>query len=486
MTAFRSAPQRPLAAAHREALSASVIVDLCRASEALLLLAAGGFACLFMARTGHALPAGLILVVSFVGVSLAAFVLVRRDAYRMVRLLAPKTQIATVAMAISSGAAAMAACLLLLDVPLLDAIAEPVAWGAVSAAILAAFRFAVSAPLRQAQREGRLARRVAVVGVNDFSRSFIEQAREDPSVTVVGLYDDRLTRLPPVVRGVSICGTVADLLAHSRQQPIDAIVVALPLSAPARIAELQRQLASAVADIYVTTDVAGLRYSGAQFASLGGNPVVSVGHRPMKDWAALQKSAFDRLVSLLLLLLGMPFLVVIGVIIRLDSPGPALVRQQRHGFNNRLFTMFKFRTMTVQGRQPGDEAIQATRGDNRITRVGGVLRRLSLDELPQLLNVLRGDMSLVGPRPHLPTTRAGDRLFHDVVPEYDTRHRVKPGITGWAQIHGLRGETRTEAQIEQRVTYDLYYISHWSMGLDLWILLKTFMNEIVSRSGNAY
>ncbi|MEJ1978978.1 MAG: exopolysaccharide biosynthesis polyprenyl glycosylphosphotransferase [Acetobacteraceae bacterium] len=469
-----------------ETLSASVIVDLCRAGEAVLLLLSGAAAWSFMGRIGTPLPLGLVAVVTFVGFCLAEFVLARRSAYRMAHLLAPRTQVVAVALAILTGGAAMAACLLLLGLKPSSALAESAAWGVASAETLAVFRFAAGAQLRHAQRQGRLARRVAIVGVNDFSLSFVEQARNDPSVTVIGLYDDRSTRLPSALQGVSICGSVADLLAHSRQQLIDAIVVALPLTAPDRIAELQRQLASVVADIYVTTDVAGLRYPGAQFTSLGPTPVIAVASRPMKDWAALQKLAFDWTVSLVLLVAGLPFLAVIALVIRLDSPGPVIVRQQRHGFNNRLFTMFKFRTMHTRGRRPGDDAIQATRGDARVTRIGGVLRRLSLDELPQLVNVLLGDMSLVGPRPHLPTTRAGDRLFHDVVPEYDTRHRVKPGITGWAQIHGLRGETRTEAQIEQRVAYDLYYISHWSMGLDLRIILKTILNEIISRSGNAY
>ncbi len=477
-----SAPE-PL---HRETLSTRVIIDLCRAGDTLLLLAAGWVAWAVTARMGVALPAGMVAVVTCVGVSIALRVLMHRRGYGMEALLMPKGRVVPGVSAVLGGTAAMMVCLLLLGASPNVAFGEPVVWACASLAALAAFRFGVSGPLRGAQRGGRLARRIAVVGVNDFSRSFVEQARKDPSVTVVGLYDDRMTRLPPVVQGVSIQGTVADLLAHSRQQPIDAIVLAMPLSAPERIAEMQRQLASAVADIYVTTDVAGLRYSGAQFASLGRNPVVRVGSRPMNDWAAVQKAVFDRVTSLILLLAAAPVMAAIALVIRLDSPGPVLVRQQRHGFNNRLFTMLKFRTMYVQGRRPDDEAVQATKGDPRVTRVGAVLRRLSLDELPQLVNVLLGDMSLVGPRPHLPATRAGDRLFHDVVPEYDTRHRVKPGITGWAQIHGLRGETRTEAQIEQRVAYDLYYISHWSLGLDFRILLKTFLNEIVSRSGNAY
>jgi len=167
------------------------------------------------------------------------------------------------------------------------------------------------------------------------------------------------------------------------------------------------------------------------------------------------------------------------LLIKLDSPGPVLFRQPRLGFNNVMFTVYKFRTM-----QHGAADLladkQTTRGDPRITRVGRILRKLSLDELPQLFNVLGGSMSLVGPRPHAPNTKAGDTLFHDAVAEYALRHRVKPGITGWAQVSGWRGETKTLEQIEQRVACDLYYIDNWSLKFDIRIIFLTLVREINS------
>jgi len=208
--------------------------------------------------------------------------------------------------------------------------------------------------------------------------------------------------------------------------------------------------------------------------------VVLIGERPLKDWRAAKKAAFDIVVGSLALLILSPLLLLIALAIRIDSSGPVLFRQPRLGFNNRLFTCYKFRTMH-HGMTDllGDR--QATRGDARVTRLGKWLRALSLDELPQLLNVLKGDMSLVGPRPHPPNTKADDKLFGDVVAKYAFRHRVKPGITGWAQVNGWRGETRTVEQIENRVACDLAYIENWSIWFDLRIMLLTITREILSR-----
>jgi lipopolysaccharide/colanic/teichoic acid biosynthesis glycosyltransferase len=165
-------------------------------------------------------------------------------------------------------------------------------------------------------------------------------------------------------------------------------------------------------------------------------------------------------------------LLLVAAAIKLDSPGPLLFRQRRIGFGNQPFECLKFRTMYHHMTDALADR-QTTRGDPRITRVGKWLRRLSLDELPQLLNVLGGEMSIVGPRPHAPNTKAGDKLFQDTVADYARRHRVKPGITGWAQVNGWRGETSTEREIEQRVLHDLYYIQNWSLGWDFRILVLT-------------
>ena len=208
--------------------------------------------------------------------------------------------------------------------------------------------------------------------------------------------------------------------------------------------------------------------------------LVGLTRRPLKDWDAFAKRAFDLLVGGALLLATAPVMLAIALLIKLDSPGPVFFRQKRYGFNNRTIDVLKFRTMFHHARDPfGDRLTQ--RGDARITSIGALLRRTSLDELPQLLNVMRGEMSLVGPRPHALHAKAADRLYGDVVDGYARRHRVKPGITGWAQVNGWRGETRTEAQIENRVAHDLYYIENWSIGLDLKILVLTLWREMRSQ-----
>jgi len=182
-------------------------------------------------------------------------------------------------------------------------------------------------------------------------------------------------------------------------------------------------------------------------------------------------------------MLAAPLMLAIAAIIKVDSPGPVFFKQKRYGFNNRLITVWKFRTMHWD-RTDGDAEIQTTKNDPRVTRVGKFLRRTSLDEIPQLINVLLGDMSLVGPRPHAIATKAAGKLFEEVVEEYTARHRVKPGITGWAQVNGWRGETDTGEQIQQRVRHDLYYIDNWSIPFDLKILLLTAFVVLLRK--NAY
>ena len=202
---------------------------------------------------------------------------------------------------------------------------------------------------------------------------------------------------------------------------------------------------------------------------------------PVDEWQRKQKTVFDCLVATCMLLLLAPFLVAVALLIALDSPGPVLFRQARTGLNNRPFMILKFRTMHHSMADALAEQ-QTTRNDPRVTRIGGMLRRLSIDELPQLLNVLRGDMSLVGPRPHAPNTKAAGQLFTDVVLNYALRHQVKPGITGWAQVNGWRGETKTVEEIQARVDHDLHYIQNWSMAFDVKIMLLTLLREVRSKT----
>ena len=240
-------------------------------------------------------------------------------------------------------------------------------------------------------------------------------------------------------------------------------------------------MSSTVSDIVLTTGLSGLEVTRAQFAGIGRNPVVMVREAPLKDWRAFEKGLLDYSVGILALLILSPVLLFTAIAIKLDSPGPVLFRQPRMGFNNRLFLCYKFRSMHHKMADLLADT-QTSRGDPRVTRVGRIIRKLSVDELPQLLNVLNGTMSLVGPRPHAPNTKAADQLFSEVVQQYATRHRVKPGITGWAQVNGWRGETATVEQIEQRVACDLFYIENWSVGFDLKIMLMTVLREVASRN----
>jgi putative colanic acid biosynthesis UDP-glucose lipid carrier transferase len=213
-----------------------------------------------------------------------------------------------------------------------------------------------------------------------------------------------------------------------------------------------------------------------------GVPLLDVLQRPFSRWGYLVKTLEDYVLGALLLIAVAPLMLIIAIAVRLDTPGPVLFRQQRYGFNNRTIQVLKFRTMRDQvGETRADQAVQATRHDPRLTRVGRWLRRTSLDELPQLLNVLRGEMSIVGPRPHMV---AHNEKYASLIDSYLGRHRVKPGITGWAQVNGLRGETDTLEKMERRIQYDLDYIEQWSLAFDLRIIARTMLVGFVHQ--NAY
>jgi lipopolysaccharide/colanic/teichoic acid biosynthesis glycosyltransferase len=212
---------------------------------------------------------------------------------------------------------------------------------------------------------------------------------------------------------------------------------------------------------------------------VGTVPVPGVVDRPLKDWRAVAKWMEGKLLGSLLLIFVGPLMALTAILIKLDSPGPVLFVQKRFGFNNEVIGVLKFRTMHIDRADPSG-AQRTVRNDPRVTRLGRILRWLSFDELPQLINVIRGDMSLVGPRPHAVAMKAGDRLYGEAVERYLHRHRVKPGITGWAHVSGLRGEVDTLEKAHARVAHDLYYIEHWSPWLDLKILLKTVGNSCLA------
>ncbi len=476
----RRSPLRRRSRGDTGRLSPRVIVNIIQAADLLVLLAAGLFVKVELKALYATRSDGPLILATISASVVTAILLWRAHAYVLPSLHLVSTQLRLLAFPLLAGTGALAASFFLMG----DVAAAfrdwPLAWFLNSAVLLMMSRCVLGRLLRRWARAGRLARRVAVVGVGDFSREFVSRLRNDPQAyTIVGLYDDRSSRIPARQEDIEVRGTVSDLLTRSRQERIDVIAIALPLSAVDRIAVILDQIGSAVADVCLTTDLAGLRYTGSEFSAVGSNPVVLVKELPLKDWRAAKKLTFDTVLGSMLLLGLSPLLALVAVLIRLDSRGPVLFRQPRLGFNNRLFTCYKFRTMHDEMTDVMADQ-QTRRNDPRVTRVGKWLRRFSIDELPQLLNVLRGNMSLVGPRPHAPHTKAADQLYADVVAKYAVRHRVKPGITGWAQVNGWRGETKSVEQIENRVACDLSYIDNWSVWFDLRILFLTIVREILN------
>jgi Undecaprenyl-phosphate glucose phosphotransferase len=280
--------------------------------------------------------------------------------------------------------------------------------------------------------------------------------------------------------GHTLQGTVDDLINDVRRRRIDVVIVALPLAAARRLSEVMSKLRLVPVDVRLAVDKFGFQLKDSSVSHLGGLTFLDAIDKPLRDWRWIVKDVEDWVLSALILILAAPVMMIIALLIRLDSPGSVLFRQKRYGFNNQLIEVFKFRTMYQHASDPNGE--QLTRHeDPRITRIGALLRRTSIDELPQFINVLRGEMSIVGPRPHATAAKAGGLLYREAVKAYDARHRVKPGITGWAQVNGWRGETETVEQITKRVEHDLYYIEHWSLLLDLRIIARTIPVALSSR-----
>jgi len=354
-------------------------------------------------------------------------------------------------------------------------------------ALLMSERFALAAFVRGLAREGKLDRRTVIVGGGPAAEPVLRalSAQSDGELRILGIFDDRgEQRSPDVVAGFPKLGTVDELVEFARHTRLDLVVFTLPIAAEERLLGMLRKLWVLPIDIRLAAYSNKLRFRPRSYSYLGDVPVIDLFDKPIADWDVFAKSVFDRVVGALLLLALSPLMGLIALLVKLDSRGPALFRQTRYGFNNEKIEIYKFRSMYVERLDP-QARILVTRGDPRVTRVGRIIRKTSLDELPQLFNVVfKGDLSLVGPRPHAPHARAAERLYDDVVDGYFARHRVKPGITGWAQINGWRGETDTPEKIQKRVEHDLVYIENWSLLRDVYILALTPFALL--KSENAY
>ena len=342
-------------------------------------------------------------------------------------------------------------------------------WSASVLVCIISLRFAASSFVRRMTREGgAFARRVAVVGATSLGMKFASYATQSPAgISIVGVYDAGLVNNGDSSQGDSD-GDLNDLAFAARNGDVDDIVIAVPRASGEEMQKLVRRLSILPVSIAICPNIHWLDHLGGAIADVGGVRVLSLYRRPLESWGGVIKTIEDYVLGALALVLLSPVMLVIAAAIKLQGKGPILFAQQRHGFNNAVFRVYKFRTMTVA--EDGETVTQEKPGDARITPLGKILRRYSLDELPQLINVIKGEMSLVGPRPH---ALSHNHQYARAIENYSGRHKVKPGITGWAQVNGFRGETSENEQMADRVRYDLAYVDNWSLWFDIKILLMT-------------
>ncbi|SFV34862.1 Undecaprenyl-phosphate glucose phosphotransferase [Devosia crocina] len=360
-------------------------------------------------------------------------------------------------------------------------------WFLSGSALLIAFRLLLRQLVMHWTDLGRLKRRTVIVGGGHDAEVLIEQiqAGADRDVELLGLFDDRYdARSPEEVAGLQKLGKVSSLLEFARLTPVDLVIVSMPLSAEKRVLDMLTQLWVLPVDIRLSAHMSKLKFTDRAYSYVGGVPVLDMADRPISDWNLVFKWVFDKLVAITALILLSPIMIATAIAIKLESKGPVFFVQKRHGFNNQLVSIYKFRSMRTDMLDAGAAKL-VTKDDPRVTRVGKFIRKTSIDELPQLFNVLKGELSVVGPRPHAMQAKADNQLYYEAVEGYFARHRVKPGMTGWAQIHGWRGETDTIDKIMQRVNHDLYYIENWSLLLDLYIVVMTPVS-LIAKNENAY
>ena len=349
-------------------------------------------------------------------------------------------------------------------------------WG-ISTAALVATRIGFREVLRILRRRGLNLRYALVVGGGDVAAGLVERIDRHPELglRVIGLLSPRAD-LDPVLRAVPRLGGYGDLSRILKERRVDQVLFALPLEDQASLPGLLAAVDSEMVDVRIVPDLLRFASLRSGVEDFDGLPIVSLRTSPLVGWNVVLKRALDLVVGSLAALLALPLMAVIALLIKLTDGGPVLYRQERMGLDGRVFRMLKFRSMRVDA-EAETGPVWARYGDTRVTWIGRILRRTSLDELPQLWNVLKGEMSLTGPRPERPVLV---ERFRAELPGYMLRHKIKAGMTGWAQVHGWRGDT----SLEKRLEHDLYYIEHWSLALDLKILWLTLWRGFVNK--NAY
>ncbi len=464
--ADRRGPFRPKAlVSSRARLQGWTVARFLQAADALALAAAGGI--LLLSQRSD--PVGLITA-AVGGVAVLGALSVFR-AYDFQARESLRGQAVSVSAAFAMGAACACMALLLISPHTSPADAlqvwAPIAWVGILALHSASW-FAV----RRWRTTGRLTPNIVVVGATGAAERLVLAMLRTREANILGVFDDRAARSPRAIHGVPVLGDTQALLDHRIMPFVDRVVISVPSRARDRVGQLIERLRVLPNEITLLLDGEDEAYEAAAIERIAHLPLARLSGPPADHARALVKRMQDLVVGTLALVLAAPIMLAVAVAIRLDSPGPALFRQRRHGFNNEEIVVFKFRSMKVESAD-ARATRQISAGDDRVTRVGRFIRRTSLDELPQIFNVLTGEMSLVGPRPHAIGMMTGDVESARLVAEYAHRHRMKPGMTGWAAIHGSRGPVDTPESVERRVALDVEYIDRQSFWLDLYVMAVT-------------
>ena len=352
-------------------------------------------------------------------------------------------------------------------------------WFIVTPLILIISHITVRSIIANWYTKGKL-RSTIVIGANETSLEFIKHVADLPFLLINyhGFFDERDNSRIAGNFGPHLGGLV-DVIPYIHKHNVEMIFISLPMSSQPRIQKLMDELPDTTTSIYFLPDIYIFDLMQARFDYVGDIPVVAMNESPFVGIDGVVKNASDFILALVILILLLPFMLCIALAVKVTSPGPIIFKQRRYGLNGEEIVVYKFRSMTVA--EDGPNVVQAKKNDQRFTKIGAFLRRTSLDELPQFINVLQGRMSIVGPRPH---AVAHNELYRKLIKGYMLRHKAKPGITGWAQVNGWRGETEELDKMKGRIEHDLYYLKNWSIWLDLWIILRTIWTVI--RKDNAH
>ncbi|MCX7305680.1 MAG: undecaprenyl-phosphate glucose phosphotransferase [Hyphomicrobiales bacterium] len=469
----------------RDTMSPVMVSGLLRIVEVMLLFISGMV--LFLAYVGFGPGLDVHYCIATATASLMAVIILDvADCYQLPAMIRPGSSLTRIVLVWAGTLAFVAVVGFFLK--LADDFSRVwfAGWFVAGLVLLVVPRVILSWLIRKWARNGRMERRAVIVGGGKVAETLIRSIEQQPynDIRICGIFDDRDDRRsPPLVAGYPKLGTVGELVEFARIARIDMLIVSLPLTAEGRVLSLLKQLWVLPVDIRLSAHANQLQFRPRSYSYIGSVPLLDIFDKPINDWDSVAKRIFDIVFSLLGLVVLSPVMLATAVAIKLDSKGPVFFRQKRHGFNNEVIEVYKFRSMYVEQADP--TAIRpVTKGDPRVTRVGRFIRRTSIDELPQFYNALVGSLSLVGPRPHAIAAQSHNLLYNEVVDGYFARHRVKPGVTGWAQINGWRGEMDTDEKIKMRTEYDLYYIENWSLWFDLKILFLTPLRLL--NTENAY